>query len=294
MEMARMEYAYAYDTVGLNPADLTPPDIKRRFAAPLNINKSFPTPAQTDQDYELMLVNLINAHKLGGTVAAIEAVIEALTGDTIPVIELWRLVGNGVYDISDINTLLITIPLVGADPLSAVANASRVAVISQSLYAAIDSIKPAHIGIDFAVSVGSSDTIGVGWTDSYLPHYILNEPSPLLPTFTQSPLIDPTSPITDLAPYGVVADVFYSAAILDSDFLNTVPLSLQFMFTLDTVSDTWVLNPAYASYVLLMQSVSGVETPTGISVAPVDQGILAPRINRTWMIASDSVLIYEL
>ena len=61
----------------------TPPDIKRRWAAALEINKSYPEASQFDLDYKAMLVALLAAYPEGTTVDAIQKVITAYTGETL-------------------------------------------------------------------------------------------------------------------------------------------------------------------------------------------------------------------
>jgi hypothetical protein len=48
IELARIEYMYSYDIVTKNPSILTPPDIKRQYAAPLYITGNFQQSSQFD------------------------------------------------------------------------------------------------------------------------------------------------------------------------------------------------------------------------------------------------------
>src|SRR5271170_8422388 len=71
IELAKLDYYYSYDLVNKDPSLLTPPDIRRRWAAPLYISGNFPSPGQFDTQYKQMLVQLISAYQEGTTVKAI-------------------------------------------------------------------------------------------------------------------------------------------------------------------------------------------------------------------------------
>src|SRR5580658_4528523 len=158
-ELGRIDYGYNYDIVGKDPSFLTPSDIRRRWAAPLYVSSSWPSPNQSDIAYKQMLVALIAAYRMGTTVAAIEAVIFAYTGLNIQVIELYKLIGNGVYDQSDRNAISVSINVggTGTDPLSTVTSLIQLQTIIQSLYNAIDLAKPAHVGLEFTTIFGEGE-----------------------------------------------------------------------------------------------------------------------------------------
>src|SRR5579863_9688860 len=86
IELAKLDYYYAYDLVNKNAAFLTPPDIRRRWAGPLFISNVFPEADQSDLAYRTMLVQLLQAYALGSTVVGIQDVIHAYTGLNIQVI----------------------------------------------------------------------------------------------------------------------------------------------------------------------------------------------------------------
>src|SRR5271163_637848 len=90
IELAKLDYDYSYDLVNKDPSLLTPPDIRRRWAAPLYISGNSPSPSQFDTQYKQMLVSLLTAYKEGITVEAIQDVILAYTGISIEVIELYK------------------------------------------------------------------------------------------------------------------------------------------------------------------------------------------------------------
>src|SRR5271154_1019728 len=102
VELARLDYDYSYDLVNKDPSLLTPPDIRRRWAASLFVSSNWPSANQFDVQYKQMLVELLQAYRMGTTVAAIQDVIFAYTGLQIQVVELYKEIGNGVYDQSDL------------------------------------------------------------------------------------------------------------------------------------------------------------------------------------------------
>jgi len=169
-ELAHFDYFYAYDLVNKNPVFLTPPDIKRRWAANLYINRLYPTldPVQYDYDYAAMLVNLIPAYQLGATVASLEDIITAYTGLDIPVIELYTLIGQGVYDQSDRNTISVSVTVGGTNPLEDVIQLNQLEAITNALYGAIDLGKPAHVILEFQTVFGSGENLDCHLSPSYL------------------------------------------------------------------------------------------------------------------------------
>lgn len=294
MELARIEYMYSNDLVGLEPQFLTPPDIKRKWAAALFINKSYPTAAQTDIDYRQMLVALLQAYPEGATTQAISDVITAYTGQTVPVIELYKLIGNGVYDDSDRNALLITLDASNAtnsDPFSETQSASSLLTLSQNLYSAIDLAKPAHVGLDFSITFGSGEDLStkiLAIEDVLEIIYNGVELAPLPPIFTQAPFEDPTSPDTRLTAIGKLVGDLFTPHITAAQYaaLQTDAFRAEYSLNPD---GSYTLLPTAASDVVL-EDASG--NPTGaISQA---QGVLAPQLNTAWEIKSDEVVIFRM
>lgn len=158
IELAKLDYNYSYDIVGKNPSYLTPPDIKRRWADPLYVSANWPSPTQFDLAYKTMLVELIAAYQMGATVDSIEAVIFAYTGIHIIVQELYKEIGNGVYDQSDRNSIKVSVN-VGNNSLTEITSLTQLQQIIQSLYGAIDLAKPAHVGLEFTTVFGSNEDI---------------------------------------------------------------------------------------------------------------------------------------
>ena len=184
IELAKYDYDYSYDIVNKDPSLLTPPDIRRRWAAPLYIAGNWPSTTQFDTQYKQMLVQLIQAYKEGTTVAAIEAVIFAYTGLNIKVIELYRQIGNGIFDQSDRNAISVSVNVggIGSNPLDTVTSLLQLQTIIQSLYNAIDLAKPAHVGLEFTTVFGEGEDL-----DCILsPSVVTAQQFSLLPVDTQT------------------------------------------------------------------------------------------------------------
>src|SRR5271170_7135790 len=161
IELARLDYDYSYDLVGKDPSLLTPPDIRRRWASPLYVSSNWPAPGQYDTQFKQMLVELLAAYRMGTTVEAIQDVIEAYTGIDIQVIELYKEIGNGIFDQSDRNAISVSVQVGGAgsNPLTTVTSLSQLQIIVQSLYNAIALAKPAHVGLEFTTIFGEGEDL---------------------------------------------------------------------------------------------------------------------------------------
>ena len=158
IEMGRLNYYYSYDVVNKTPSYLTPADIRRRWADPLYVSSAYPTQTQFDTDFKTMLVELIAAYQQGSTVSGIQAVIFAYTGINIQVEELYKQIGNGVFDQSDRNAIKVSVS-VGNNSLSEITTLTQLQQIVNSLYGAIDLAKPAHVGLEFTTIFGEGDNI---------------------------------------------------------------------------------------------------------------------------------------
>ena len=161
IELSKLDYDYNYDLVNKDPSLLTPPDIRRRWAAPLYISSNWPAPNQFDTQYKQMLVELIAAYKMGTTVQAIQDVIFAYTGIQINVVELYKQIGNGIFDQSDRNAISVSVQVGGAgsNPLNTVTSLVQLQTIIQSLYNAIALAKPAHVGLEFTTIFGEAEDL---------------------------------------------------------------------------------------------------------------------------------------
>jgi hypothetical protein len=157
-ELAKLDYGYAYAVVNKNPQFLTPPDIRRRWNDPLYVSSNWPSKTQFDTDFKLMLIELIAAYRLGSTVVGIQDVIFAYTGINIQVQELYKEIGNGVFDQSDRNAIRVSVS-VGNNSLSQITTLTQLQQIVQSLYGAIDLAKPAHVGLEFTTIFGEDEDI---------------------------------------------------------------------------------------------------------------------------------------
>lgn len=161
VELTRLDYDYSYDLVNKDPSLLTPPDIRRRWAAPLYVSSNWPSANQFDTQYKQMLVELLQAYKLGTTVQAIEDVIFAYTGLQIQVVELYKEIGNGIYDQSDRNSISVSVQVgtAGSNPLNSITSLAQLQTVVQSLYGAIALAKPAHVGIEFTTVFGVGEDL---------------------------------------------------------------------------------------------------------------------------------------
>lgn len=212
-EIARLEFDYAYDLVGKEPQFLTPPDIKRRWADPLFVSSQYPGATQSDLDYRTMLVELLSAYRMGGTPQAIGDVIFAYTGLRVVVQELYKFIGDGIFDQSDRNAIRVSVNVGGTNPLLDITTLNQLQLIVNSLYGAIDLAKPAHVGLEFTTVFGSDENIDDFVTDISLSPIDgisdlleitvrLVENEPFDPMLYQAPILDPANPLTTVAPYG--------------------------------------------------------------------------------------------
>jgi hypothetical protein len=180
IELARLDYDYSYDLVNKDPSLLTPPDIRRRWASPLYVSANWPAPGQFDYQYKQMLVELIAAYRMGTTVEAIQDVIEAYTGISIQVVELYKLIGNGIYDESDRNAISVSVQVGGAgsNPLTTITSLAQLQTIVSSLYNAIALAKPAHVGLEFTTIFGEGETLDCILSAQTLTEEQFNDLSP--------------------------------------------------------------------------------------------------------------------
>jgi hypothetical protein len=290
-EATRLEYAYAYDMVSVNPAYLTPADIRRQYAAPLYINKSFPNASQSDQAYKNMVLALIAAYQEGATLQAITDVIVAYTGQIPLIQELYKLIGNGFYDISDTNTIQVSVQANLTNPLTTQSSVAEIQTLANDLYTALDLAKPAHVGLDYAITVGAAEDIGAiidGMTDAVNITVDVVEAAPLPPVFTFNPLFDPKSPLTQIAAWGRLASSYLVNTITSVEYAALLSDAYRAEY-LENTDGTYSFNDANASDILLEDAEGNL---TGaVSKA---KGVLGPQENLCWAIKSDSVQIFEL
>ncbi len=237
-EMAQIDYAVQYLLISNDPQYLTPADIKRQYAGPLYLTRSYPGKTQRDLDYKAMVLGLIPAYQQGCTVAGIEAVLKAFTGTDYTVDELFKLIGapGTTFDQSDRNALRIGINLDSSDPTAVVDGVSKVAAVVADLYTAIDLAKPAHVGINLTTVFGEGEALhdyfmGIDDTGGVnTPHLRiilqLVEAAPIEAPLTLGPLLDPNSPDTRLAPEGpgIVSPILGTAWVIKSETFHGLDL----------------------------------------------------------------------
>lgn len=215
-EMARLDYDYQYDIAAKAPQYLTPPDIKREYAAPLHIKSAYPYPAQFDKGdftgpfnssdnpvgYRDMLVDLLKAYNEGAIPQSITDVIYAYTGKTITVVELYKLIGQGVYDQSDRNAIQVSVNVGGNNSLTNIQSLTQLQEIVQNLYGAIDLAKPAHVGLEFTTVFAETENVSLSIKDTLRIIIRQVEAPPLDPMLWIAPIFNLKHPKTTLAAWG--------------------------------------------------------------------------------------------
>jgi len=280
-ELAKLEYDYAYDLVGKQPQFLTPPDIKRRWANSLFVSSDFPTttPVQYDVQYRAMLVALLQAYKQGARLSAIEEVITAYTGLDIIVVELYKLIGNGIYDISDVNTLQVSIPVGGSNPLEDIQNLLQLEPITKDLYGAIDLAKPAHVGVNFAIVFGTgedidayvtdiSESVTFGIRDELIITYQIVEPEPFRgPMLIQAPILNPANPQTTIAAWGRT----FPQVLTTTEWANLTAINpltnMEEVFAIEPPLLAWQPNTSYTLGQQIIDSNYNIQTVTTAGVS---------------------------
>lgn len=291
-ELARLEYMYSYDIVSRNPSYLTPPDMRRRWADPLFIDKSYPTSTQMDVEYRNMLAALLLAYPEGSKLTTLEAIIQAYTGTNVVVQELYKLIGNGVYTESDHNVISVIIDVsMDPNPLEGTQSTSYISNLSVDLYSALDLAKPAHIGMDFTL------TFGVGEDLSSLTHgiidtfsYILDRSDgiPLPDVFTVSPFEDPDSPHTELSAYGKLVGDYFAPTITEDQYTALMSDDFRAEYTENGQGGYSLLPGAEQDVIVLDVN----NNPTGVISRA--RGVLAPQMNTSWEIKGEEVTIHIL
>lgn len=211
-EQARFEFMNQYSLYGRDPVWLTPPDIRRRRADVLFVNRNYPETTRSDQAYKQMLMDLERAYRLGATVQSISQVITAYTGEVFYIDELFKGLGR-YYDQSDRNAIKISVYASSAvSSQSSITNdTNRIRAVTEDLYNAIDLAKPAHVGINLTTIFGSDENIGqhtkffesgFGISDELRIILQLVEEEPLEPMLEPAPFLDPSTPDTRLGPEG--------------------------------------------------------------------------------------------
>lgn len=259
IELARLEFAYTYDIVNRRPQFLTPADIRRRWADPLFISRSYPTATQFDLDFRTMLVDLLQAYGEGATVKAIHDVIFAYTGKDIVVEELYKEIGK-FFDQSDRNSITVSVNVGGSNPLSDIQNLTQLQAVTRDLYGAIDLTKPAHVGLNFTTVFGSDENIDAfieEITDELRIFISLVEVEPFDPMLIQAPILNPSNPMTTIAAYGRQFD----AVITSATFAG---LAMPSVFPAGSANSigTWQSNHAYSAGAAILDSNFNIQVVT--------------------------------
>jgi len=263
MELAKLEYDYAYDLVNKQPQFLTPPDIRRRWADPLFVSRNYPTSLQFDLDFRTMLVDLLLAYKKGATTSAIHDVVLAYTGKDIVVEELYKEIGNGIFDRSDGNAITVAVNVGGSDPLKDIQNLLELQAVTSDLYGAIDLTKPAHVGLNFTTVFGSDENIDAfvtGITDELRIFVSLVENEPFDPMLFQAPMLDPLNPQTTLAAYGRKFPPVLTPEEWDSLSFTTGSVSTP--FAIEPPLAAWQPNHVYALGTQILDGNWNIQTVT--------------------------------
>ncbi len=299
-ELGRLEYFHSYDMVGKDPSYLTPADAKRQWNDPLFINRNYPPADKYDLDYKSLVIALIKAFQMGATVASIEAVIKAYTGQDIQIEELWKQIGQGRFDATSRNTLRVAARVAGVgsdsmihlstseDVIAASVNVNALKTLTDDLYGAIDAAKPAHVGIDLITVFGVDEipSIGdhiygtVGIVDELRIIAKMIESEPLDPPLYQAPFLDPKHPDTGLASTDVdnwIHNVF------TPDPTNPPPAPAAGT----TLGYTLEEFAAYSE-----SATKGVVSSVGTE--PPHPGVLSPILNRTWELKSEELEIMDM
>ena len=204
-QMARLDFKSHYNVYGADPSLLNPADIVRRFAGPLYLNRNYPGTTQYDLDLKAMILKLLDAYRLGATTTALQKVIEAFTGETYEVEELFKSIGT-YYDVSDRHALRIGVKVAETQrgiTTSTATDVARVRDLVTDLYDAIDLCKPAHVGINLTTVLGLDEDMGARIThitDEMRLIMLLEELEPGDPMLYQAPFRDKNTPDTGLAP----------------------------------------------------------------------------------------------
>jgi len=316
-ELARLEYAHAYDIVGKDMRYLTPADIKRQWGDPLFISKNYPSSSQYDLDYKNLAIALQKAFIQGATVSAIEAVLSAYTGQIVQVEELFKNIGK-TSDISDRNRMSITVRGIGQAPIeSATSNAANLQTITSDLYGAIDMAKPAHVGVDLIVTIGPVEKISelitgrYGITDTLRIIAVMTENPEQDPLYI-APFLDSSHPDTGLAGGTVVyvspisGDVKQVVNVYGVGFTNVVNVTLngtsaEFAILGDRQLVMTVPSGAKTGFIVMTDNANNTissNIPFIVQTGPITYmptpGIVSPSINRVWEIKDDKTDVLNL
>ena len=290
MELARIEVMFAYDFVSNEVRYLTPPDSRRQLAGVLSVDRNYPQATQYDRDYRDMMTALYAAYQEGVTPQAMSDVIYAYTGQRVKVLELFREIGNGVYDASDRNTVQVEVTI-GTSGDGGIIAPDQVQTVTQSLYNALQLATPAHVGVLYVVVFGEAEDVSatiLNITDTLDLIYEGEELYAYQPEFTAAPMFNPASPDTELTASGKRVGSFMASLITGSQYAALMSDAFRAEYA-QNQDGSYSLLPTAVNDVLLTDANGN---PTGaVSKA---NGVLAPEQVLTWEIISDDLEIFEL
>lgn len=205
-QMARLDHRNHYNIYGSDPASLNAADLLRRFGGPLYLNRNYPGKTQYDQDFKAMVLKLLEAYREGAKASSIEKVIQAFTGESFGVEELFKSIGS-YYDVSDRHAIRIGVRVAQAQEgitTNIASDVARVRDLVKDLYTAIDLAKPAHVGLNLTTIMGLDENISLfiipEIQDELRIILLLEEAEPGDPMLHQGPHLSEATHNTGLAP----------------------------------------------------------------------------------------------
>lgn len=309
-EMAWLEYLATYNLVNKDPQYLTPPDIKRRWAGPLQISSDYPSSLQGDLDYKLMLRQLLLAYKQGTTLAGVTGVINAYANAPVTIVELYKLVraGDPGFDFSDRNSIQVS---VNADTVTTLDELQN---LTADLYNAIALAKPAHVGIDFSIVFSEAEDLDAlisEMTDNLTITFMFEDTGDTSQMLTLEPYTEGEVP-TQLAAYGQVVGTMFANSLTTAQWTALQYPAFQTEYVGPNAAANYILNPTCYLDVALTQGAPATPaeyaalTPTEQAaytlandgnyyqysgVISKARGLLAPHIDSTWEVSGGDALL---
>lgn len=277
--MAKGDFQTQYLLAGLDPACLTPADLLRQFGPLLRLNRNYPGTAQYDLDFKAMILKLLQAYRLGSTAESIRLVLEAYTGTSFTLEELFT-----SSDISDHNAIRIGLGVSGGVKGitgEVVQSLVKVQDVVKDLYTAIDLAKPAHIGINLTTVLrDDAERISLDIRDTLRITALFEEAEPGSPLLYEAPFMDPKTPRTGLGPESME----FSYQWFRDGVAIPQATSPDYIFTA-TLADTQSRYSVRVSHTSLGQCWSGAAvltvSPQGTSPVPRAQGLIPATVAPT-------------
>ena len=195
---AQADYQNAYAAVAYNPVYLTPADLLRQLQDSLCLTRNYPGTTMLDTALQSMILKLREAYRLGATTESIRRVLEAYTGQSYTLIELFKEIPNR-RDNSIRHTLEIGVPT--GTSVGVAQDATQIRDLIRNLYTAIDLAKPAHVGIDLTtVMKDNVETVSLNVQEYFSVHICMVEEEPMDPMLTLAPVQTTVDQHTGLGP----------------------------------------------------------------------------------------------